>query len=107
MTAVAAQTAPSERQKELAASLVFDTHWTEEAYLAISDLNRILELSEGRLVIHDMPVPEHQRIVRNLSRKLEDWATEHQAGEVPFAPMPVRLWAGKFREPIVDDIFGM
>lgn len=97
------KTKPSEREKELAASLVFDTHWTEEAYLSVSELNRILELSEGRLVIHDMPIPEHQRIVRNLSRKLEDWATEHQGGEVLFAPMPVRLWAGKFREP--DIIF--
>lgn len=101
MTTVAVRVAPSEREKELAASLIFDTHWTEEAYLTVSELNRILELSEGRLVIHDMPVPEHQRIVRNLSRKLEDWATEHQAGEVLFAPMPVRLWAGKFREPDV------
>lgn len=101
MTALPVTTGPSKREKELAASLVFDTHWTEEAYLAISDLNRILELSEGRLVIHDMPVPEHQRIVRNLSRKLEDWATGHRAGEVLFAPMPVRLWPGKFREPDV------
>lgn len=96
---MAVRTAPSEREKELAASLVYDTHWTEEAYLAISDLNRILELSEGRLVVHDMPIPEHQRIIRNLSRKLEDWTAEHQAGEVLFAPMPVRLWPGKFREP--------
>lgn len=101
MTVLPVTTGPSKREKELAASLVFDTYWTEEAYLALSDLNRILELSEGRLVIHDMPVPEHQRIVRNLSRKLEDWATEHQAGEVLFVPMPVRLWSGKFREPDV------
>ncbi len=101
MTKIAVTTVPSEHEKELAASLVYDTHWTEEAYLAVSDLNRILELSEGRLVIHDMPVPQHQRIVRNLSRQLEDWATEHQAGEVLFAPMPVRLWPGKFREPDV------
>lgn len=101
MTTMAVRTAPSEREKELAASLVFDTHWTEEAYLTISDLNRILELSEGRLVIHDMPKPKHQRIVRNLSRQLESWAEQHGAGERLFARMPVRLWPGKFREPDV------
>ncbi len=92
-------TEPDERQKELALSLIFDTYWTEEAYLAISELNRLIELSEGRLEIHDIPTPEHQRIVRNLSRRLEDWAREHQVGEVLFAPMPIRLWPGKFREP--------
>ena len=31
----------------------------------------------------------------------EEWSTKHQAGEVLFAPMPVRLWPGKFREPDV------
>lgn len=45
-------TEPNERQKELALSLIFDTYWTEEAYLAISELNRLVELSEGRLEIH-------------------------------------------------------
>lgn len=101
MAVLPARTDVSEREKELASALVFDTHWTEEAYLAISELNRIVELSEGRLVIHEMPVPEHQRVVRNLSRLLEDWAAEHAGGEVFFAPMPVRLWPGKFREPDV------
>ena len=40
MSVLRVTTRPSEREKELAASLVFDTHWIEEAYLAISDLNR-------------------------------------------------------------------
>lgn len=90
-----------EREKELAFSLIFETHWTEEAYLALSGLNRLIELSEGRLTVHDMPTPEHQRIVRRLSRLLEDWVAEQGIGEVLFAPMPVRLWPGKFREPDV------
>ena len=90
-----------EHEKELAFSLIFETHWTEDAYLALSGLNRLIELSEGRLTVYDMPTPEHQRIVRRLSRLLEDWAAEHGAGEVLFAPLPVRLWPGKFREPDV------
>ena len=101
MAVLPARTDVSEREKELASALVFDTHWTEEAYLVISELNRIVELSEGRLVIHEMLIPEHQRIVRNLSRLLKDWALEHAGGEVLFAPMPIRLWSGKFREPDV------
>jgi Uma2 family endonuclease len=94
------KTKPDEHEKERAASLVLDTHWTEEGYLALSGLNRLIELSEGRLTVHDMPTPEHQRIVRQISLLLEDWVQEHN-GEVLFAPMPIRLWPGKFREPDV------
>jgi Uma2 family endonuclease len=92
---------PSGRQKELAAKLLFDTRWSEKAYLALAELNRHVEYSDGRLLIHEMPTPEHQRIVRNLARRLQDWAEARRAGEVLFAPMPVRLWPGKFREPDV------
>ncbi len=90
-----------EHEKELAFSLIFETYWTEDAYLALSGLNRLIELSEGRLTVYSMPTPEHQRIVRQLSRLLEDWVAERGIGEVLFAPMPVRLWPGKFREPDV------
>lgn len=98
---VASAKSELEHEKELAFSLIFETHWTEDAYLALSGLNRLIELSEGRLTVYDMPTPEHQRIVRRLSRLLEDWAAERGAGEVLFAPLPVRLWPGKFREPDV------
>ncbi len=101
MVVTPVKTEPDEREKELASSLIFETYWTEEAYLALSSLNHPVELSEGRLVVYDMPTPEHQRIVRRLSRVFEDWVAERGAGEVLFAPMPVRLWPGKFREPDV------
>lgn len=94
-----AEAEPSGRQKELAAKLLFETRWSENAYLALAELNRHVEYSDGRLLIHEMPTPEHQRIVRNLARRLQDWAEACRAGEVLFAPMPVRLWTGKFREP--------
>jgi Uma2 family endonuclease len=95
------ETELDKREKELAFSLIFETYWTEDAYLALSGLNRLIELSEGRLTVYDMPTPEHQRIVRRLSRLFEDWAAGRGAGEVLSAPMPVRLWPGKLREPDV------
>jgi len=74
--------------------------WTEETYLALASAsNYLIELSDGRLVIHPMPTPEHQRIVRELYDRLSAWVKAQRGGEVLFAPMPIRLWPGKFREP--------
>ncbi len=76
-----------------------ETTWSEEAYLALADANRLCELSDGKVEVLEMPTPEHQRIVRRLVSSFENRLSEHQAGELLFAPTPVRLWPGKFREP--------
>lgn len=88
------------RVQDLASALVLDTDWTDDAYLAMSSLNRLIELSDHKLVIHAMPTPTHQRIVRNIVRLLEP-PVDAEGGEVLFAPVPVQLWPGKFREPDV------
>ena len=46
-----------------------------------------------------MPSPFHQRIVRFLFRVLESCVLGIGSGEVFFAPLPIRLWPGKFRDP--------
>ena len=75
---------------------------SEETYLALSDaMNFPLELSEGRLVVREMPTPLHQHVVSRLWLVIHNWAEEHHAGRAYFAPMPVRLWPRKFREPDV------
>ena len=73
--------------------------WMEEDYLALPDTNHIVELSEGRVVIPAMPTTSHQRAVRNLLRAMDSHAQAHGLGEVCVAPLRVRLWPGKFREP--------
>jgi Uma2 family endonuclease len=81
---------------------LFSRRYTEEAYLTLSDMgNYPLELSEGRLVVPEMPTPRHQTIVTNVWSILNQWATQHNAGRAYVAPMPVRLWPNKFREPDV------
>jgi len=75
--------------------------WTEDDYLALPETNRIVELSEGRLVIPDMPTTSHQRAVGRLFRLMSDHVERGKRGEVCVAPLPVRLWPGKFREPDV------
>jgi len=73
--------------------------WTEDAYFALPDTNRIVELSEGELIMPPLPTFTHQIIVGNLYRSLHSFVTERNLGIVQMAPLPVRLWPGKIREP--------
>ena len=72
--------------------------WTEDAYLAL-DTNRIVELSDGNLEIHDMPTYLHQLILGRLFLAVSLYLVNAKIGRVAFSPLPVRLWPGKIREP--------
>lgn len=90
-----------ERAKDFLFSVYGESRWTEEKYLELSErTNRLIELSEGRLTVLAMPTPEHQDIVGNLYVFIRIWARKYK-GRAFMSPMPVRLWAGKFREPDV------
>ncbi|MDW8325324.1 MAG: Uma2 family endonuclease [Anaerolineales bacterium] len=90
-----------EPAKDFLFSVYGEGLWTEERYLDLSGrTNRIIELSEGRLIVPPMPTPEHQDVVGALYLILRAWARRH-GGRAFVAALPVRLWAGKFREPDV------
>jgi Uma2 family endonuclease len=72
--------------------------WTEEEYLSL-DTNYLVELDDGTIEMLPMPDLAHQRIVLFLYRMLWVFVNEDGLGEVLTAPLPVRLWPGKFREP--------
>jgi Uma2 family endonuclease len=72
--------------------------WCEEEYLALNG-NHLVELSNGRLEVLPMPTSLHQLIVAFLYESLSAFSRSHDLGVVLFAPLRVRLWAGKFREP--------
>jgi Uma2 family endonuclease len=75
--------------------------WTSDAYLALAATsNRPLELSDGQLMVLPMPTLSHQRAVRRFVEAVSPWLAD-AGGEVIFAPHPVRLWPGKYREPDV------
>jgi Uma2 family endonuclease len=76
--------------------------WTEVDYFSLPDTNRYVELSEGRLIMPPHPTYSHQTALQNLFLRLQAFVEEHRLGIVRFAPLPVRLWPGKIREP---DIF--
>jgi len=76
--------------------------WTEADFFALPETNRLLELSEGRLIVHSPPTLEHQEALKRLFIRLNAFVEKNELGVVELAPLPVRLWPGKIREP---DIF--
>jgi Uma2 family endonuclease len=73
--------------------------WSEGDYLCL-DTNHLVELSDGCLEVLPMPTTVHQLIVLYLYRLLDAFACP-DLGLVVTAPLRVRLWADKFREPDV------
>ncbi len=74
--------------------------WTEEDYLAL-ETNHLVEYSHGQLEVLPMPTESHQLIVLCLYRGLQSFLERYALGLVLIAPLRVRLWPGKFREPDV------
>jgi Uma2 family endonuclease len=72
--------------------------WSEEEYLALKG-NRPVEFSHGIVEVLPMPTLAHQLIVAFLYRAFLAFVASRTLGTVIFAPLRVRLWPGKFREP--------
>jgi Uma2 family endonuclease len=73
--------------------------WTESDYYPFSERGRLVELSDGNLEVPDLPTEYHQLILLRLSVALHLFVTANKLGQIRFAPLPVRLWSGKIREP--------
>jgi Uma2 family endonuclease len=84
---------------EVAGLFPMQGEWREHHYFDLPESNWFVELSDGRLVMPDMPGTTHQRVVLRLLRLLDDFVAQHVLGEVAVAPLPVRLRPGKVREP--------
>jgi Uma2 family endonuclease len=74
--------------------------WSEEEYLSLPG-NRLVEFSDGFLEVLPMPTTSHQALVAYLCNLLHLHISGGGLGKVLFAPLRVRLWPGKFREPDV------
>jgi Uma2 family endonuclease len=85
---------------EIAVLFPTQGQWTEAEYLALQKKSNLLvELSDGYIEVLPVPSPFHQRVVKLLFRLLEDLVLGLGSGEVFFAPLPIRLKPGKFRDP--------
>jgi Uma2 family endonuclease len=73
-------------------------HWSEEEYLVLTDhRTRLVEYTAGFLEALPMPTDRHQRLLKFLLFAF--FFAESKGGTVQFAPMRLRVRAGKFREP--------
>ncbi len=75
--------------------------WTERDYFGLPETNRIIELTDGDLIMPPHPTDTHQTAALRLVLALHGFVTARSLGEVRFAPLPVQLWPGKIREPDV------
>ncbi len=72
--------------------------WSEADFLGL-DTNRLAELNEGKLEVMEMPTYFHQLIVMRLVLFLFPFVANRKLGQIAIAPLRVRLWPGKIREP--------
>lgn len=74
--------------------------WTEDQYLGLN-ASFLVEFADGCLEFPPMPTIAHQLIVLFVFKLLDGFVSASQAGIVLVAPLPVRLWRDKAREPDV------
>ena len=73
--------------------------WTEEDYFRLPETNKIIELSEGRIIITPSPTTQHQKILSKLFLLIGNHVLSNNLGEIVVSPMDVRLWPGTIRQP--------
>ena len=73
--------------------------WSDDCYLWLTDRSsRLIELTDGRVEELPMPTDAHQAMLAFLYGLFRDWLVA-RGGVVRFAPLRLRVRAGKFREP--------
>jgi Uma2 family endonuclease len=94
-----ASTVRGEPVWEIADLFPLQGQWTEADYFNLHT-NHLVEFSEGCLEFLPMPTHAHQMIVALLYGFLKSFVdAQDPGGIVLFAPLWVRLWPGKIREP--------
>jgi len=73
--------------------------WTEADYFRLPESNKIIELSEGRLIISPSPTNQHQVVVGKLHILIGIHVFNNNLGQVLMAPMDVKLRKGVIRQP--------
>ncbi|MCP4356964.1 MAG: Uma2 family endonuclease [Chloroflexi bacterium] len=72
--------------------------WSERDYLNL-EVNWLIEYSNGILEVLEMPTPYHQNIVALINDELRSWIKTHSTGYTYFAPVPLNIFSGRYREP--------
>jgi Uma2 family endonuclease len=74
--------------------------WSKNNYLSIAlNENWLIEYTDGCIEVLPMPTIEHRLIVKFLLMSLDSFTQPRNLGVVLFAPLPVKTFAKKYREP--------
>jgi Uma2 family endonuclease len=74
--------------------------WTVEEYLDFTDdTNHLIEFTDGKIDVLEMPTNEHQDILIRLLLILHQFVTERDLGKVSLAALRIQISKTKFREP--------
>ncbi len=61
--------------------------WTETDYFNLPDTNRIIELSEGEIILTPPPSFTHQKVLDNLYSALKAYVQSQKSSVTAFAPL--------------------
>lgn len=86
-------TEPSTEEQIVLPGMTYQPGTTYQQYLdAVEQYpNLRIEYLEGTLVMSPSPVPNHQRVLRELFKALNHFVSAHQLGELLWAPLDVEL----------------
>jgi Uma2 family endonuclease len=74
--------------------------WTVEEYLDFTDgTNHLIEFTDGKIEVLEMPTNEHQDMLICLFLMLHQFVTERDLGKVSLAALRIQISKTKFREP--------
>jgi Uma2 family endonuclease len=74
--------------------------WTVEEYLDFTDgTNHLIEFTDGKIEVLEMPTNEHQDILICLFLMLHQFVTDRDLGKVSLAALRIQISKTKFREP--------
>jgi Uma2 family endonuclease len=82
------------------------TKLTYQDYLELPDDGNRYEIIDGELFVNPAPVPQHQRIVRNVCRALDRHFERVGGGEVLWAPLDIVLRDDRIVQPDVAVFVG-
>ena len=74
---------------------------TYEDYLKLPDDGNRYEIIDGELIVNPSPVPDHQRVIRNLCNVLDRYFEDFSGGEVLPSPIDVVLAPDQIVQPDV------
>jgi Uma2 family endonuclease len=78
---------------------------TYEEYLELPEMGARYDIVDGELIMAPAPTVQHQIMLRNVFLPLHQFVTQHQLGQVLFAPLDILIQRSPLRTRQPDVLF--